>query len=75
MIIVLLALPAILGLAAAAAIQLRIWRREHFRAEMQADEDRLAEQRDQLAALALTHEHRPGGLGPSAVDPRDRALI
>lgn len=75
MIIVLLALPAILGLAAAAGIQLGVWRREHFRAEMQADEARLAEQRDQLAALALTHEHRPGGLGPSALDPHDRVLI
>jgi hypothetical protein len=75
MIIVMLASPAILGLAVAAAIQLRIWRREHFRAEMRADEDRLAEQRDELAALAMTHEHRPGGLGPSALDPRDGVLI
>jgi hypothetical protein len=75
MIIVLLGLPAVLVLAAGAVIQLRIWRRENFRAELQADEDRLAEQRDQYVAMAMLHTHRPGGLGPSAVDPHDRVLI
>jgi hypothetical protein len=75
MIITLLALLAILGVAAAAGIQLRSWHREHLRAELQAEEDRLAEQQEQYAAWARLHAHRPGGQGPIAVDPRDRLPI
>jgi hypothetical protein len=75
MIITLLASLAVLGVAAAAGILLSVWRREHLRAELQADEDRLAEQQEQYAAWARLHTNRPGGEGPSAVDPRDRLPI
>jgi hypothetical protein len=64
----------ILGVGTTAGILLTIARREHVRAQRQAEEDRLAEQEELYAAWAMIHGHGPGGLGPLAVDPRDRML-
>jgi hypothetical protein len=74
MILDLLSVLAILGAGMMAGILLTIAHREHVRAQRQAEEDRLAEQQELYAAWAMIHGHPHGGLGPSAVDPRDRML-
>jgi hypothetical protein len=74
MIIDLLTVLMILGAGVAGGVLLAIARREHVRAERQAEEDRLAEQQELYAAWAMIHGHPHGGQGPSAVDPRDRIL-
>jgi hypothetical protein len=74
MIIDLLAVLMILGAGITAGILLTVGHRAHVRAERQAEEDRLAEQQELYAAWAMIHAHGHGGLGPSAVDPRDRIL-
>jgi hypothetical protein len=74
MIIDLLTVLLILGAGITAGVLLTIARREHVRAERQAEEDRLAEQEELYAAWSMIHAHGPGGLGPLAVDPRDRML-
>lgn len=74
MIIDLLAVLVILAAGITAGILLTIGHREHVRAERQAEEDRLAEQRELYAAWAMIHGHPRGGQGPSALDPRDRLL-
>jgi hypothetical protein len=74
MIIDLLAVLMILAAGITAGILLTFGHREHVRAERQAEEDRLAEQQELYAAWAMINRHPRGGLGPSAVDPRDRTL-
>jgi hypothetical protein len=74
MIIDLLTVLLILGAGVTAGILLTVARREHIRAERQAEEDRLAEQEEMYAAWAKIHAHPPGRNGPSGVDPRDRML-
>jgi hypothetical protein len=74
MILDLLAVLAILGAGMMAGILFTIARREHVRAQRQAEEDRLAEQQELYAAWAMIHGHPHRSLGPSAVDPRDRML-
>ncbi len=74
MIINLLALLTILGAGAVAGILLTIQHYEHIRAELQADEDQLAEQQELYAAWGMIHAHPRGGQGPSAFDPHDRPI-
>jgi hypothetical protein len=74
MIIDLLTALLILGAGITAGVLLTVLHREHVRAEQRAEEDRLAEREELYAAWAMIHGHGPGGLGPIAVDPRDRTL-
>jgi hypothetical protein len=74
MIIDLLAVLMTLGVGTTGGILLTMARREHVRAERQAEEDRLAEREELYAAWAMIHDHGPGGLGPLGVDPHDRML-
>jgi hypothetical protein len=72
MIIDLMALLMILGACVTAGIIFTVRRREHERAERWADEARLADQQELLAALAKIHAH---SREPFGVDPLDRLPI
>jgi hypothetical protein len=72
MIIDLMALLMILGACVTAGIIFTVRRREHQRAEEWADEARLADQQELLAALGGIHAH---SREPFGVDPRDRLPI
>jgi hypothetical protein len=67
----LLALLVIPALATAAGILLVKQHQAHLQAELQADEDALAEVHELYAAWARMRPHPPGGQGPSALDHRD----
>jgi hypothetical protein len=75
MIIDLLALLIILATGAVVGILLTIRHYEHRRAELQADEERLADVHELLAAWARLRKENPGGREPSAIDSRDRLPI
>ena len=72
MIIDLMALLMILGACVTAGIIFTVRRREHECAEQWADEARLADQRELLAALDKIHAH---SREPFGVDPLDRLPI
>jgi hypothetical protein len=72
MIIDLMALLMIIGACAAAGIIFTIRRREHEYAEQRAEEARVADQQELLAALDRLHAH---SREPFGVDPRDRLPI
>jgi hypothetical protein len=68
----LMALLIILALGAAAGALLTKLYQAHARAELQAEEDALAEVQELYAARARMRAHPPpGGQGPSALDHRD----
>ena len=64
----LMILVAVVG----AGILLGIQHRAHIRAELQAQEDALAEVQELYAAWATMRARRPGDRAPSALDRRDR---
>jgi hypothetical protein len=70
----LLALLLILAACVAAAVVFTLWRREHERAELRADEARVTAEQEMYAALASVHAHARGGREPSGVDPFDHTL-
>jgi hypothetical protein len=72
MIIDLMALMMILGGCVTAGIIFTVRRREHERAELWADEARLADQKELLTALDKIHAH---SREPFGVDPFDRLPI
>jgi hypothetical protein len=72
MIIDLMALLMILGACVTAGIIFAVARREHQRAGQRADEARLADEQELLAALDKIHAH---SREPFGVDPRDRLPI
>ncbi|HTZ22637.1 MAG TPA: hypothetical protein VMC83_01465 [Streptosporangiaceae bacterium] len=69
-------LVLLLALAAcvAAAVIFTLWRRENERAELRAEEARVAENEEYLAALASIHARARGRREPSGVDPFDHTL-
>ncbi len=75
MIVDLLALLMVLAACVGAAVMFTIRRRQHERAELQADEDRLTDEQELYAAWARVHAQSHGGREPAGVDPRDRLLI
>jgi hypothetical protein len=75
MIIDLLALLMVLATGAVAGILLANRHYEHRRAELQADEERLADVKELLAAWARLRKENPGRREPSAVDSRDRLPV
>ena len=75
MIVDLLALLMVLGACVGAAVMFTLRRRQHESAELQAAEDRLADEQELYAAWARVHSHSHGGREPIGVDPRDRLLI
>jgi hypothetical protein len=75
MIVDLLALLMILGACVGAAAIFTSRRRRHESAELQAAEDRLADEQELYAAWARVHAQSHGGREPTGVDPRDRLLI
>jgi hypothetical protein len=75
MIIDLLAVLMILVACAVAGVMFTSRRREHERAELQAAEEHLAEEKELYAAWAQIHGQSRSGREPSGIDPRDRLLI
>lgn len=75
MIVDLLAVLMILVACAVAGVMFTSRRREHERAELQAAEEHLAEDKELYAAWARIHAQSHGGREPTGVDPRDRMLI
>jgi len=71
----LLALLMILATGAVAGILLTVRHYEHRHAERQAEEDRLADVRELLAAWAMLRNDPPDGREPSALSSRDRLPI
>lgn len=75
MIINLLALLVILATGAVAGVLFTVRYAEHRYTERQADEDRVADVRDLLAAWSRIRNDSPGRREPSALDSRDRLPI
>ena len=70
----LLVLLLILGACVAAAVIVILWRREHERAELRAEEAHVTENQEYYAALARVHAQARGRREPSGVDPFDHTL-
>lgn len=75
MIVNLLALLVILATGAVAGVLLTVRYAEHRHAELQADEDRMADVQELLAAWATIRNDSPGRHEPSALGSRDRLPI
>ena len=75
MIVDLLALLMVLAACVGAAVMFTGRRRRHERAELQAAEEHLAEEKELYAAWAQIHGQSRSGREPSGIDPRDRLLI
>jgi len=74
MIIDLLAVLLVVAACVAAAVIVNLWRREHERAELRAEEARVTENQEYYAALARVHAEARGRCEPSGVDPLDHTL-
>jgi Tfp pilus assembly protein PilO len=74
MIAELLVLLLALAACVAAGVIFTLWRHENERAELRAEEARVAENQEYLAALASIHARSRGRREPSGVDPFDHTL-